>query len=104
MVGRRQSLDADLLACVPDPDAVRALYARHVDAVFRFAVRRCRDPEDVADLVSTVFLEMLSGAASYDRRRGEVRLWLLGIAACRRTRRASRPQSTISSSAIASTS
>lgn len=81
MVSRSQSLDADLLASVPNADAVRALYGRHVDAVFRFAVRRCRDPEDVADLVSTVFLEMLSGAASYDRRRGEVRAWLLGIAA-----------------------
>lgn len=76
----RQSVDADLLAAVPDPDAVRWLYARHVDAVFGFAVRRCRNPEDVADLVSTVFLEMLSTAGSYDRRRGEVRVWLLGIA------------------------
>src|SRR5262249_18698792 len=45
-----QSPDADLLAAVPDADAVRALYERHVDAVFHFAVRRCRNPEDVADL------------------------------------------------------
>jgi RNA polymerase sigma-70 factor (ECF subfamily) len=80
-MSRRQSHDADLLAAVPDADAVRALYVRHVDAVFRFAVRRCRDPEDVADLVSTVFVEMLSAAPSYDRRKGEVRVWLLGIAA-----------------------
>jgi RNA polymerase sigma-70 factor (ECF subfamily) len=77
----KQSLDADLLAAVPDADAVRALYERHVDAVFRFAVRRCRSPEDVADLVSTVFLELFSAAPSYDRRRSEVRVWLLGIAA-----------------------
>ena len=76
-----RSLDADLLAAVPDVEAVRALYERHVDAVFRFAVRRCRNPEDVADLVSTVFLELFSAAASYDRRKGEVRVWLLGIAA-----------------------
>jgi RNA polymerase sigma-70 factor (ECF subfamily) len=76
-----ESLDADLLAAVPDPDAVRALYARHVDALFHFAVRRCRNPDDVADLVSTVFLEVFSAAASYDRRRGEVRVWLFGIAA-----------------------
>jgi RNA polymerase sigma-70 factor (ECF subfamily) len=78
---RDPSTDADLLAAVPDPDAVRALYERHVDAIFHFAVRRCRNPEDVADLVSTVFLEMLSAAASYDRRRGEVRVWLFGVAA-----------------------
>jgi RNA polymerase sigma-70 factor (ECF subfamily) len=81
VVSRRRFVDADLLAAVPDAEAVRELYARHVDAVFRFAVRRCRNPEDVADLVSSVFLEMLSSAASYDRRRGEVRVWLLGIAA-----------------------
>jgi RNA polymerase sigma-70 factor (ECF subfamily) len=80
-MSRNQSLDADLVAAVPDADAVRTLYARHVDAVFRFAVRRCRDPEDVADLVSTVFLEVFSAAAGYDRRRGDVRVWLLGIAA-----------------------
>lgn len=80
-MSRNQLHDADLLAAVPDAEAVRVLYARHVDAVFGFAVRRCRDPEDVADLVSTVFLEMFSAAASYDRRRGEVRVWLLGIAA-----------------------
>lgn len=48
--------------------------------MFRFAIRRCRSPEDVADLVSTVFLELFSAAPSYDRRRGEVRVWLLGIA------------------------
>jgi RNA polymerase sigma-70 factor (ECF subfamily) len=78
---RKQSLDADLLAAVPDVNAVRALYERHVDAIFHFAIRRCRNPEDVADLVSTVFLEVFSAAASYDRRRGEVRVWLLGVAA-----------------------
>lgn len=65
-MGRSQPLDADLLAAVPEADAVRTLYARHVDAVFRFAVRRCGSPEDVADLVSTVFLEMFAAAASYD--------------------------------------
>jgi RNA polymerase sigma-70 factor (ECF subfamily) len=79
-MSQRQLRDADLLAAVPDADAVSEIYARHVDAVFAFAVRRCRSPEDVADLVSTVFLEMLSAAAGYDRRRGEVRPWLLGIA------------------------
>ncbi len=78
---REQSLDAELLAAVPDAGAVRALYERHVDAVFHFAVRRCGNPEDVADLGSAVFLELFSAAGSYDRRRGEVRVWLLGIAA-----------------------
>jgi RNA polymerase sigma-70 factor (ECF subfamily) len=73
--------DADLLAQVPAADAVQALYERHVDAVFRFAVRRSRGPDEVADLVATVFLELFAAAPSFDRRRGEVRPWLLGIAA-----------------------
>lgn len=45
LMSQKQSLDADLLAAVPDADAVRSLYERHADAVFRFAVRRCRSPE-----------------------------------------------------------
>jgi RNA polymerase sigma-70 factor (ECF subfamily) len=72
--------DRELLRDVPAADAVAAFYERHVDAVFRFAVRRCRNPEDVADLVSTVFLELFTAAASYDSRRGDARPWLLGIA------------------------
>jgi RNA polymerase sigma-70 factor (ECF subfamily) len=81
LMSRDAPRDADLLASVPDAEAISVLYARHVDAVFGFAVRRCRNAEDVADLVSSVFVEMISAAASYDQRRGEVRVWLLGIAA-----------------------
>lgn len=81
VMSQDESLDAELLAAVPDADAVRVLYERHVDAVFRFAVRRCRNPEDVADLVSAVFLELFSAAAGYDRGKGGARAWLLGIAA-----------------------
>lgn len=77
---RNDRPDAELLKLVPRIDAVAALYERHVDSVFRFAVRRCRSPEDVADLVSTVFVELYSAAASYDERRGDARVWLLGIA------------------------
>jgi RNA polymerase sigma-70 factor (ECF subfamily) len=80
-MSRRRESDADLLARVPAPDAVGELYERHVDAVFGYAVRRARNPEDVADLVATVFLELFSAASGFDRRRGDVRPWLLGIAA-----------------------
>jgi RNA polymerase sigma-70 factor (ECF subfamily) len=80
MMARTDNSDAALLARVPDPDAVAALYERHVDVVYRFAVRRCNDPADVADLVASVFLEVLTCAGSYDRRRGSARAWLLGIA------------------------
>src|SRR3954451_20359099 len=73
--------DSELLRRSPDPDAVEAFYRRHVDTVMRFAVRRCATPDDVADLVSITFLEVIGAAASYDARRGPVRPWLLGIAA-----------------------
>ncbi len=73
--------DPELIARVPAPDAVRALYERHVEAVLRFAVRRCRTPEDVADLVSSVFLELFAAAPSFDSRYRDARPWLLGIAA-----------------------
>jgi RNA polymerase sigma factor (sigma-70 family) len=73
--------DADLLRRSPDPDAVEAFYRRHVGTVMRFAVRRCAIADDVADLVSITFLEVIAGASSYDPRRGPARPWLLGIAA-----------------------
>ena len=73
--------DSELVARVPAPDAVRALYERHVGAVLRFAIRRCRDPEDVADLVSSVFVELFVAAPSFDTRYKDARPWLLGIAA-----------------------
>ena len=76
-----RSSDADLLRRSPEPDAVEAFYRRHVDTVMRFAVRRCATSEDVADLVSITFLEVIAAAGSYDPRRGPARPWLLGIAA-----------------------
>src|SRR5215216_2292360 len=73
--------DSELVARVPAPEAVQALYERHVDAVLRFAIRRCRSPDDIADLVSHVFVELFSAAPSYDARYRDARPWLLGIAA-----------------------
>lgn len=79
MMGRDQPSDAELLAAVPAAEAVAALYERHVDAVFRFAVRRCPEPADVADVVAAAFVEVFRAAASYDGR-PDARPWLLGIA------------------------
>jgi RNA polymerase sigma-70 factor (ECF subfamily) len=73
--------DAELLSRVPDPDAVASFYERHFDRVLRYAVLRCRDPEDAADLVSTVFLQLFTAARSFDPGRGSARSWLFGIAA-----------------------
>lgn len=72
--------DQQLLERMPEPEAVRAFYERHVDAVLRFAIRRCRESQDAADLVSVVFLELFTAARGFDAARGEARSWLLGIA------------------------
>lgn len=81
MTGSDASTDAQLLARMPDPGAVAAFYERHVDSVLRFATRRCAGPDDAADLVSMVFLEVFAAARSFDPERGTARAWLLGIAA-----------------------
>ena len=41
-----------LLVMAEDPDAFEQFYLRHIDKVMGFAVRRCANPDDVADLVS----------------------------------------------------
>jgi RNA polymerase sigma factor (sigma-70 family) len=72
--------DRDLVAdFAVDPRAFEAFYRRHIDRVIGFAARRLRDPADVADVVATTFLTVLSAAGSYDPDRGEPLPWLLGI-------------------------
>jgi len=74
--------DGQLLADIEqDPDAFEAFYRRHVDAVMRFAARRCQTSADVADVVSGTFLAVRTSASSFDSRRGTPRSWLFGIAA-----------------------
>jgi RNA polymerase sigma-70 factor (ECF subfamily) len=72
--------DAALLARIDDPRAFEAFYRRHLQAVLRFATRRCHSPEEAAELASVVFLEVRTAAAGYDARRGAAQAWLLGIA------------------------
>jgi RNA polymerase sigma-70 factor (ECF subfamily) len=72
--------DAELLALIDDPRAFESFYRRHLQSLLRFATRHCHSPEEAAELVSVVFLEVRTGASGYDRRRGGARPWLLGIA------------------------
>ena len=74
--------DAQLLAALAtDPAAFEEFYRRHVPAVTAFAVRRLDTPEDVADLVASVFLVVIESADRYDASRGRPVAWLMGIAA-----------------------
>ncbi|MFI5049759.1 MAG: RNA polymerase sigma factor [Gaiellales bacterium] len=72
--------DAQLLARIDDPRAFEVFYRRHLQALLRFATRRCTSPEEAAELVSMVFLEVRTSAHGYDPHRGAARAWLVGIA------------------------
>jgi RNA polymerase sigma factor (sigma-70 family) len=76
------STDRELLCLLDaDPAAFEVFYRRHIDRVVRFATRRLREPADVADVVASTFVTVLTSARSYDPDRGEPTAWLLGIAA-----------------------
>lgn len=75
-----RSDEALLAAARSDPLAFGELYRRHVERIVAFAARRCRSPEEVADLVASTFLVALECAGNYDPARGEPLRWLFGIA------------------------
>ncbi|MCX5233337.1 RNA polymerase sigma factor [Streptomyces sp. NBC_00233] len=63
-----------------DPEAFEAFYREHVQAMLRYAARRCRDPFTSADLVADVFLAAISAASGYREELGSPVAWLHGIA------------------------
>ncbi len=74
--------DEQLLARAAfDAAAFEELYRRHVAKVTAFAVRRCRTPDEVPDLVAAVWLEVIESAPSFDPARGKTLPWILGVAA-----------------------
>jgi len=60
-------------------DAFEVIYDRHVDAAFSLAVRICGQRSLAEDVVQEAFLSLWRSQARYDRARGSVRTWLLGI-------------------------
>jgi RNA polymerase sigma-70 factor, ECF subfamily len=62
-----------------DRDAMRALFARHRLAVYRWLVRLLRDEALAEDLLSEVFLDVWRQAAAFEAR-ASVSTWLLAIA------------------------
>jgi RNA polymerase sigma factor (sigma-70 family) len=72
--------DEDLLAAIGvDPGALPAFYLRHIARVTAMGVRRFDQPEDVADFVANVFLEVLRSADGFDPGRGHAVAWLYGV-------------------------
>ena len=73
--------DEELLAAIAaGPGFLPEFYRRHVAKVTGVGARRFSTPEDVADFVANVFLEVLRSAGSYDPRRGDAVAWLYGLA------------------------
>jgi len=56
-----------------------AVYRENVGPVTAFFARRCRDPQQVADLTSQTFVEAINSAGSFQGR-GTPRAWLIAIA------------------------
>jgi RNA polymerase sigma-70 factor (ECF subfamily) len=78
---RNSSSDEALIRQVAqrDQSAMRALYARHRVALYRWLLRLAHDKGVAEDLLSEVFLDVWRRAASFEGR-SSVSTWLLAIA------------------------
>ncbi len=59
--------------------AFEVIYDRHSDAAFSLAYRMCGQRALAEDVVQEGFLSLWRSGARYDRGRGSVRTWVLGI-------------------------
>jgi len=73
--------DEDLMPLVHDGDAraFEVVFDRHADAAFSLAYRMCGRQSTAEDVVQEAFLSLWRSGARYDRRRGSVRSWVLGV-------------------------
>jgi RNA polymerase sigma factor (sigma-70 family) len=73
--------DADLLALTPSvPDAFDVFFVRHSEAILAFVWRHTGNRDVALDLTSEIFAVALESVERFDRRKGEARGWLFGIA------------------------
>ena len=87
--------DAELLAAAGEGngDAFGILFKRHVRPVTGYAVRRCDNADDVADLVSDTFMIAFDAAHRYVPQTDTALPWLFGIARRVHTRQRRRTKS-----------
>ncbi len=57
------------------------IYRSNVGVVAAYFARRCREPQEVADLTSETIVRAAGSFDSFDPHRGSARAWLFGIAA-----------------------
>jgi RNA polymerase sigma-70 factor (ECF subfamily) len=77
----RRLADEELMQLVAsgDADAFEVILERHADAAFSLAYRMCGRRSVAEDVAQESFLALWRSAARYDRARGSVRTWTLGI-------------------------
>src|SRR3954470_3426851 len=73
--------DEDLMHLVTraDPRAFEVIYERHAGAAFSLAYRMVGRRNTAEDVVQEAFLNLWRSGARYERGRGSVRTWVLGI-------------------------
>jgi RNA polymerase sigma-70 factor (ECF subfamily) len=73
--------DEDLMQLVRrgDSAAFEVVYERHATAAFSLAYRMVGTRNAAEDVVQEAFLSLWRSGARYDRNRGSVRTWILGI-------------------------
>ena len=73
--------DEDLMALVHDGDAraFEVIFDRHGDVAFSLAYRMCGRRAIAEDIVQEAFLSLWRSSVRYDRGRGSVRSWVLGV-------------------------
>lgn len=73
--------DEELVAAIArGPGALPEFYRRHIGKITGMGARRFANPEDVADFVADVFVEVMRSAGGYDPHRGRAVPWLYGVA------------------------
>jgi len=77
----RDLADEDLMQLVRrgEAEAFEVVYERHSHAAFSLAYRMCGSRAAAEDVVQEAFLSLWRSGARYDRTRGSVRTWVLGI-------------------------
>lgn len=73
--------DEDLMQLVKEgePQAFAVIFDRHSGAAFSLAYRMCGRRSMAEDIVQEAFLSVWRSGARYDRLRGSVRSWVLGV-------------------------
>jgi RNA polymerase sigma-70 factor (ECF subfamily) len=79
--GLRDLADEDLMQLVRQghASAFEVVYDRHANVAFSLAYRVCGQRAVAEDVVQEAFLSLWRSGARYDRDRGSVRTWVLGI-------------------------